>query len=809
MGLSVSHVLQSRYRVVSLLGQGGMGAVYRAWDLRLNIPVALKEMIPQPGLAPEALAQLRLQFEQEASVLARLNHPHLVRVIDFFDEGGNSYLVMDFVEGESLASRMMREGPLPEAQVLAWAGQLLDALDFCHQQGVLHRDIKPQNVIIRPDERAVLVDFGLVKLWDPSDPRTKTAMRGMGTPEYAPPEQYETAAGHTTPASDIYSLGATLYHALTGEAPPTATLRMADPTLYTPLREMVPHVSTETETAIEKAMDLVRAQRWESAQAMAAALDIPTAPMRAPTSPPTITPRRQPTKVMADAQAAAVTARKPITRRQFLYGALIAGGAIVGCGGAAAIGALLASNGRPQSRAGTTQTPKPAVGEEPTPTTRPTAERAATPEPQPTPEPIMEPAVVRWFIGLGGGTGDEHIRVEKAWVADFNTRHDGIEIELEIVPYEEAYDTVMARIAAGDAPDVCGPVGVLGAGEFHGRWLGLEDYLDPFIKAYDLTDIHHSVLDAWKSPEHGLIGLPVNAHPSALYVNRERFDEAGMAYPPQAYGAAYQGSEWDIDVLQDVAMMLTLDTKGRDAYNSRFDPENIIHYGYHFQWSDILGIATLFGAGSLADARGNAHCPDHWREAFHWYHDAMWLYHFIPNGPALGSDLLAGGNAFDSRNVAMAHSHMWYTCCLSNVPNWDYGIVPSYAGRVTAKLHADAIGVLNTTSLPGEAVEAACAIATNPELIGLWGGMPALQSMQGDYLARLDEQFPQGVHWPTILEGLEFTDVPNHESWMPNGREARGRVALFQGDLEHDAGLNVDAAIDRLVEDLQGIFEAG
>ncbi|OQY24810.1 MAG: hypothetical protein B6I35_00700 [Anaerolineaceae bacterium 4572_32.2] len=196
MTLTQGQMIGKRYRVVSLLGQGGMGAVYRAWDTRLNIPVALKEMIPQPGLDPQTLAQLRQQFQQEAQVLARLKHNYLVSVTDFFEERGNAYLAMEFVQGENLAERIEREGALPEEQVTAWAKQLLDALAYCHSQGIIHRDVKPQNVIITPegappDARggAVLVDFGLVKLWDPNDPRTKTAMRGMGTPEYAPPDR--------------------------------------------------------------------------------------------------------------------------------------------------------------------------------------------------------------------------------------------------------------------------------------------------------------------------------------------------------------------------------------------------------------------------------------------------------------------------------------------------------------------------------------------------------------------------------------------------------------------------------------------
>lgn len=270
--LNNGDVLQERYRVVKPLGQGGMGAVYRAWDLRLKVPVAVKEMQPQPGLNAALLDGLRTQFEQEAAILARLGHPNLVRVTDYFEENGFAYLVMDFVEGQSLAEVIIQQGAQPEAQVIGWATQLLTALEYCHDQGVVHRDIKPQNIIIKPDGRVVLVDFGLVKLWDPTDPRTKTVMRGMGTPEYAPPEQYGASADHTGPPSDIYSIGATLYHALTGQAPPTATERMALPERFAPLGRLAPGINPNTERVVMRALTLAQSERWPTAEAMRTAL---------------------------------------------------------------------------------------------------------------------------------------------------------------------------------------------------------------------------------------------------------------------------------------------------------------------------------------------------------------------------------------------------------------------------------------------------------------------------------------------------------------------------------------------------------
>jgi len=252
-----------------------MATVYEAHDAVLNCPCAVKEMIPDPTASPQALAGARDQFRREAQVLATLRHPGLPRVIDHFEERGHAYLVMDFVEGESLAERLVRlKGkPLPERLVVGWAEQLLEALEYCHRHNVIHRDIKPHNVIVTPDGRVMLVDFGLVKLYDPSQPGTATVVRGMGTPEYTPPEQYDApGAGHTDARSDIYALGATLYHLVTGQTPPTVTQRMANPRGFRRPRQVNAKVSPEMESVILKAVEIPLDRRFQSAAEMRAAL---------------------------------------------------------------------------------------------------------------------------------------------------------------------------------------------------------------------------------------------------------------------------------------------------------------------------------------------------------------------------------------------------------------------------------------------------------------------------------------------------------------------------------------------------------
>jgi len=238
-----------------------MGAVYRAEDLRLKgRQCAIKEVLPELGATPELLAQTREQFYREASILARLDHPTLPKVSDYFSHEGREYLVMDFVPGPDLREILnsaRRQGKfLSEKTVLEWARQLCDALEYLHSQDppVLHRDIKPSNIKLTPRGQVKLVDFGLVKLLQPDDSRTITVVQGRGTVQYTPLEQYGGDTGHTDVRSDIYSLGATLYHLLTGKPPADAKERFLRPGSLTPPRALNPDISPQTERALLWAM---------------------------------------------------------------------------------------------------------------------------------------------------------------------------------------------------------------------------------------------------------------------------------------------------------------------------------------------------------------------------------------------------------------------------------------------------------------------------------------------------------------------------------------------------------------------------
>jgi serine/threonine protein kinase len=264
MTLERGTLLNNRYRVVEILGQGGMGSVYRAVDENLGVEVALKENL----FTTDEYAR---QFRREAVILATLRHPNLTRVTDHFViEGQGQYLVMDYIEGEDLRQRMDRVGVLNEEEVVIIGAAICDALAYLHTRTppIVHRDIKPGNVKITPNGQIYLVDFGLAKIIQTGQ-ATTTGARAM-TPGYSPPEQYGTA--RTDSRSDLFSLGATLYAALTGAIPEDALARAMDQAELTTLRKRNSRISRRLASVIERSLAVRPDDRFQTADEFKQAL---------------------------------------------------------------------------------------------------------------------------------------------------------------------------------------------------------------------------------------------------------------------------------------------------------------------------------------------------------------------------------------------------------------------------------------------------------------------------------------------------------------------------------------------------------
>ncbi len=252
-------LINGRYQLEVRIGQGGMGAVYKAFDTRFNNrPIAVKEM-SRTGLSALQIQEAEEAFERESRILADLLHPNLPRIYDHFTENERSYLVMDFIEGQTLEDYLEKAngGSLPLDQIVAWGEQLCDVLSYLHnhQPPIIFRDLKPSNVMVSESGHIYLIDFGIARVFKPGQSHDTVA---LGSPGFAAPEQYGKA--QSSPRSDIYSLGALLHCLLTGVDP------SEQPFFFKPASQLNLAVPPFLEQLLQQMLEMDAQRRPASAQ---------------------------------------------------------------------------------------------------------------------------------------------------------------------------------------------------------------------------------------------------------------------------------------------------------------------------------------------------------------------------------------------------------------------------------------------------------------------------------------------------------------------------------------------------------------
>lgn len=273
------------YEVLEIVGKGGMATVYRGRRRETGQIVAIKVMEPKFASNPVLVKR----FEQEYAAAARLRHPNIIQVWDFAWEDGRPYLVMEFIDGENLGRRIAHHGPLPESEAVPILLQVADGLHAAHQLQMIHRDVKTENVLLSKEGQAKLSDLGLIKDLNNGEPLTRTRTC-LGTIAFVAPEQFEDAKRAGVPA-DIYGLGATLYHALTGVLPfqgkrNLQILRKKIQNDFAPPSRHVPSLSPHVDAAICKALDACPEKRQASCREFMDSLVAPRHPIAAPAPEP-------------------------------------------------------------------------------------------------------------------------------------------------------------------------------------------------------------------------------------------------------------------------------------------------------------------------------------------------------------------------------------------------------------------------------------------------------------------------------------------------------------------------------------------
>lgn len=440
------------------------------------------------------------------------------------------------------------------------------------------------------------------------------------------------------------------------------------------------------------------------------------------------------------------------------------------------------------------------------------------------PAAAQQRTVVTWFVGLGTGTNDQQIETQNQVVADFNASQTEIELVLNIgASFETSRDTISTLIAAGTPPDIVGPVGVGGSNAFADQWLDLQPLVD--ATGYDLSVFPEALVNLYRTAEGELLGIPFAVFPSLTYYNRGLFDEAGLNYPPQEFGAPYvmpDGSEvpWDYNTVAEIAKILTVDANGNDATMEEFDPTAIQQFGLNFQWAAMRLIWTDLQPEDWYDEATNTiTIPESWRIATQWYWDQIWTEHVIPNATYSGSDAFGAGNVFQSGRLAIAIVPTWYTCCLGNsVGNfeWDFAVVPrSLDGEYHVATDADTFRLTKGSANPEAAFTALSYLLNEavPSLAPVYGAFPARPEYQQAWIDSKDAQFNWGINWSVVAASLAYNNPgdQHHESDHPNWQKGYDRVGAFKGLLESDAGASIDVAaeLDILQADLQAIVEEG
>ena len=447
-------------------------------------------------------------------------------------------------------------------------------------------------------------------------------------------------------------------------------------------------------------------------------------------------------------------------------------------------------------------------GEKPEATTTPEMEIV-----EPT-EPVVaaEKTKVVVFVGLGTGTDPDQIAAQEALAKQFNEEHDNIEMEFMIVPNDESVERLLAMISGGNPPDLVGPGGVDAAATYFDLWLDVA----PFIQKdnLDLSDFYGAAVDLYDYPDK-TVGIPLGMFPSFIFYNKDKFDAAGVPYPP----SDYNDKSWDMNALRDLAMKMTLDKNGNNALSPDFDPNNIAQWGFDDSWADLRGFMTHFdpsgkGRPTSADLKTAQIYSDEYRYGLKWLNNAIWTDHFMAD--SAGQDLIeasASVDPFGSELVAMFYSHTWFMPeGLVDLPfEYDFAVAPfSQKGTRIARIHADTFYIPKNAKNPDASWEVLKWLTSKEHIVDvclIYGCLPSRLSVADKYTLLMRERY--GDHdYKVIYGAIEFLDKPHHESWVPEVDRVGDILASDVYDRVNNEQVDdTDALLEKANADVQKIFD--
>ena len=428
----------------------------------------------------------------------------------------------------------------------------------------------------------------------------------------------------------------------------------------------------------------------------------------------------------------------------------------------------------------------------------------------------QDPIVVKIFVGLGTGYHPEQQAIQVALADEWNATHDDIKVEFEFHDNDTARDELLTRVASGDAPGIVGPAGVRSIFEISDLWADISEYIERDAEELNLDDMDQSSLELYKLGDR-TVALPFGTYPSFVFVNETIFNDAEVELPPMEHG------EWTWADLRDKAMMVTQDANGYFLDEPEFDAENIEVYGYYPFWTNFRASTIRFSPEDAAvqlNEDGTVTATFNqpaMQEAVQFYHDGIFVDHFIPNADAEASIGEGVSNPFVSGRIAMGISHTWLFAGMNDAissgaftDEWNAYPTPTASnGITTASVHADTFAMMDAYENKDAAWEVLKWLTSGEtalELATAYGPMPARLSLRGDWEATWLEAFP-ALNLDVVYSALEYLDAPNHEGYMPNYARSWDALEVYWNALRSNPDIDVLAELDALNAEVQALFD--
>jgi multiple sugar transport system substrate-binding protein len=447
----------------------------------------------------------------------------------------------------------------------------------------------------------------------------------------------------------------------------------------------------------------------------------------------------------------------------------------------------------------------------PTPVPEEPAEEPAVTEPTATPPAApKERAKVTIYVGFGTGTAEEQIKVHETLAEEYNKSQESITAEFLTVPWAERLTKFSAMLAGDIAPELCMPIGVGGTAAFFEEWLDIAPYVER--DKYDLTDFVGRTVEFHTYPEK-MVGLPMGAFPQVIFYNENIFDTQGVEYPPHQFGT----EDWTYDRLVEIGKLLTWDENGKTAAEAGFEWEKTVSWGWDgLSWNGLRDVAPKWGGTPLAvsdDYKTAMVNTPPWVAMVQWMVDTIWKHHIRVTAEQGGILYETSGDPFGSNKVAMWECHSWMSWAYkgwTDVFSWNMAAIPmGPVGEMLTDCDADTFVMTRRARNLDAAWEVAkwfCTPETLPTLADNWGCIPARGTLIGGWKSAMEEKQP-AQDWQVMLDSLDYTYVPNSESWIPHGEKCNDEIGKGWELLSTGVETDVQAVFDGVNTAIQGILD--